>query len=304
MIQLEVFGDSATMAAVAESIERLDGVNRVRSVSAARPGHALVAGLVRPRAVDPLLDELDRLGVQASEITLSRVEVVGQTVGGAAETTLVWADVLGAAWHHARPIGRYFVLMLIAGVIACYGVIEQNPILIVGAMAVSPDLLPITAIGVGVVGRSPRLVGEAFVTLVLGMAGTCAAAAVGAFCQDKLDLLPTGFSLSDAASSLGGLATVNHETIAVALVAGIAGMLALETRASAAVGVAVSVTTIPAAAYLGVAWGIGELGTALGALGVLGMNVLMMVVGASATLAVQRALNRRAARRRRQRTAR
>ena len=192
MIQLEVFGESATMAAVAESIERLDGVSRVRSVSATRPGHVLVAGLVRPRAVDPLLDELDRLGVPASEITLSRIEAVGQMVGGAAETTLVWADVLSAAWHHARPIGRYFALMLIAGVIAAYGVTELNGILIVGAMAVSPDLLPITAIGVGVVGRSPRLVGEAFVTLVLGLAGTCAAAAVVAFCQDQLDLLPSG----------------------------------------------------------------------------------------------------------------
>ena len=71
MIQLEVFGETAMMAAVAESIERLDGVSRVRSVNAARPGHVLVAGLVRPRAVDPLLDELDRLGVPASEITLS-----------------------------------------------------------------------------------------------------------------------------------------------------------------------------------------------------------------------------------------
>src|SRR5262245_21217496 len=159
MIQLEVFGESATMAAVAESIEQLDGVSRVRSVSATRPGHVLVAGLVRPRAVDPLLDELNRLGVPESGITLSRLDPVNQTVGGSAETTLVWADVLGAAWHHARPIGRYFVLMVIAGVIACYGVIEQNGILIVGAMAVSPDLLPITVIGVGVVGRSPRLVG-------------------------------------------------------------------------------------------------------------------------------------------------
>ena len=176
MIQLEVFGESTTMAAVAESLERLDGISRVRSVSATRPGHALVAGLVRPRAVDPLLDELDRLGVPDSEITLSRVEAVGQMVGGAAETTLVWADVLSAAWHHARPIGRYFALMLVAGVIAAYGVTERNGILIVGAMAVSPDLLPITAISVGVVGRSPRLVGEAFITLVLGLIGTCAAA--------------------------------------------------------------------------------------------------------------------------------
>ena len=43
-------------------------------------------------------------------------------VGGSAETTLVWADVLSAAWHDARPIGRYLALMLIAGVIASYGV--------------------------------------------------------------------------------------------------------------------------------------------------------------------------------------
>ncbi len=117
------------MTAVAESLERLDGVSRVRAVSATRPGHVLVAGLVRPNAIDPLMDELGRLGVPESGITLSRVEAVGQMVGGAAETTLVWADVLSAAWHHARPIGRYFALMLVAGVIASYGVIERNAIL-------------------------------------------------------------------------------------------------------------------------------------------------------------------------------
>jgi hypothetical protein len=86
---------------------------------------------------------------------------------------------------------------------------------------------------------------------------------------------------------------VNDETIVVALVAGIAGMLALETRASSGVGVAISVTTIPASAYLGVAAGLGEIGEALGALGVLGANVLMMVVGAVATLGLQSALARR-----------
>ena len=183
--------------------------------------------------------------------------------------------------------------------IACYGVIERNPILIVGAMAVSPDLLPITAISVGLVGRSVRLVSEAFLTLALGLFVTCAAAALFAFGQNQFDVLPVGFDLGQAATSLGGLTTVNNETIAVALVAGVAGMLALETRASAAVGVAVSVTTIPAAAYLGVAVGLGEAGSALGALGVLGMNVAMMVVGASATLVAQRAINRRVAARRR-----
>jgi uncharacterized hydrophobic protein (TIGR00271 family) len=298
MIQLEVFGESATMGSVVESLARLDGVSRLRSVTATRPGHVLVGGVVSPAAVDPLLAELRRLGVPDTGITLSRVEVVGQAVAGSAETTLVWADVLSAAWHHARPIGRYLAFMLVAGVIACYGVTERNVILIVGAMAVSPDLLPITAIGVGIVGRSPRLIGEAFLTLALGLLVTSLASAIFAFAQDQLDLLRSGFSLSEAANALGGLTTVNDETIAVALVAGAAGMLALETRASSAVGVAVSVTTIPAAAYLGVAAGLGKVGTAVGALGVLGMNVAMMVLGASAALVVQRSLNRRVGARR------
>ena len=92
----------------------------------------------------------------------------------------------------------------------------------------------------------------------------------------------------------GRLTTVNDETIAVALAAGVAGMLALETRASSGVGVAISVTTIPAAAYLGVAVGLGEIGNVGGALAVLGTNVAMLVLGASATLMVQRALRRRA----------
>ena len=102
---------------------------------------------------------------------------------------------------------------------------------------------------------------------------------------------------------LGSLTSVNNETIAVALVAGVVGMLALETRASSGVGVAISVTTIPAAAYLGVAAGLGELGEAMGALGVLAANVLMMVVGAVATLTLQGRLARRRSVARRNRAA-
>ena len=94
---------------------------------------------------------------------------------------------------------------------------------------------------------------------------------------------------------LGSLTHVNSETVAVALAAGVAGMLALETRASSGVGVAVSVTTIPAAAYFGVAVGLGERGEALGALAVLGTNVAMLVIASSATLLLQRTVARRAA---------
>jgi uncharacterized hydrophobic protein (TIGR00271 family) len=226
------------------------------------------------------------------DIALTRVEPVGSLATGRAEASLVWADVVGTAWLNARPLARYVAFMLAAGVIASYGVIDDNVILIVGAMAVSPDLLPITGIGVGLVARLPGLAGRALLTLALGLAVASAAAAISTFAQDRLDLIPSGFDLQQT-GVLGGLTTVSDETIAVALVAGVAGMLALETRASSGVGVAISVTTIPASAYLGVAAGLGEFGKATGALGVLGANILMMVVGAVATLELQGTLARR-----------
>ena len=281
------------MATVADRLDELVDVSRVRLVDATRARHSIVSAAVRPRAVDMTLEEVRRLGVLDADITLTRVEVVGSRATGTVEASLVWADAIGTALLNARPIPRYLAFMFAAGVIGGYGVIDDNSILIVGAMAVSPDLLPITAIGVGIVSRRLGLAGRAVLTLSVGLGVAALAAAVAAFVQDQLDLIPSDFNI-EVTGVLGGLTTVSNETIAVALVAGIAGMLALETRASSGVGVAISVTTIPAAAYLGVAAGLLETDEALGALGVLGTNVSMMVVGAVATLALQSLLMRRA----------
>jgi uncharacterized hydrophobic protein (TIGR00271 family) len=298
VINLEVFGKSGAMATVADRLDELVDVSRVRLVDATRASHSVVSAAVRPRAVDTTLEEVRRLGVPDADITLTRVEVVGSLATGSAEASLVWADAIGTALLNARPIPRYLAFMFAAGVIGGYGVIDDNSILIVGAMAVSPDLLPITAIGVGIVTRRLGLAARALLTLAVGLGVAAFAAAVAAFVQDQLDLIPSDFDIT-VTGALGGLTTVSNETIAVALVAGIAGMLALETRASMGVGVAISVTTIPAAAYLGVASGLRDTDKALGALGVLGTNVSMMVVGAVATLMLQSLLRRRAVARRR-----
>jgi uncharacterized hydrophobic protein (TIGR00271 family) len=301
VIRLEVFGESGVMGAVAHLLDENDDVGRVRLAGATKPEHAIVIAIVHPRAVDELLDDLRRLGVPDGGVTLTREEVLGRSSGEGAEAGLVWEDVLGMAARNSRPIARYLVFMLAAGVIASYGVIDYNEILIVGAMAISPDLLPITAIGVGLVDRRLRLAARAFVTLAVGMAFASAAAAASALAQDQFDRIPTSFNIDSTV--LGSLTKVNNETIVVALAAGVAGMLALETRASSGVGVAVSVTTIPAAAYLGVALGLGETGHAMGALGVLGANVAMLVIASSATLVLQRVLARRASTRRGRREA-
>ena len=110
---------------------------------------------------------------------------------------------------------------------------------------------------------------------------------------DLLDLLPVNFAIGE--SALSGLTTVNASTVLVAFAAGVAGMLSLETRASSVVGVAISITTIPAAAYLGVAAGVRETAKALGALAVLGVNIAVLVLAGTLTLAVQRRLATRRA---------
>ena len=74
----------------------------------------------------------------------------------------------------------------------------------------------------------------------------------------------------------------------IALAAGVAGMLTFETRGASVVGVAISITTIPAAAYLGVVTIDGNGADALGALGVLATNVLCVITAGTTTLLVQR----------------
>jgi uncharacterized hydrophobic protein (TIGR00271 family) len=293
MIRLEVFGEAETMVSVARLLDGSEDVTRVRLADATKPGHAVVVAVVRPRAADGVVEALRRHGVSDDEVTLTREEVLGRSSGAGAEAGLVWEDVLGMASRNARPIARYLAFMVVAGVVGSYGVIDVNVILIVGAMAISPDLLPITAVGVGLVDRRLGLAARALATLLIGMTLAATAACVSTALQDAFGLIPAGFDIHSTV--LGTLTDVSNETIVVALAAGIAGMLALETRASAGVGVAVSVTTIPAAAYLGVAAGLGEADQALGAVAVLAANVAMLVVGASGTLALQRFLARRVA---------
>jgi len=179
-------------------------------------------------------------------------------------------------------------MMSVAAVIAALGVITVNSILIVGAMAVSPDLLPISAACVGIVGGRPRLATRAAGTLLLGIGLTWAVSAALAWGLGAVDILSSDFQVST--EGLHGLAHVDYSTVLVALAAGVAAMLAFETRAAAAVGVGISVTTIPASALFGVALGLGDADAFGGAAAVLAVNVSLLLLSGSLTLAVQRRL--------------
>ena len=278
MLHLRVFGAAPVMERVAESVAALPGAEHVVRTDAGNgDGQALVTADVDPDAADAALQALSALGVPAEDVWLLRLEGLqpGRRSRRRGSSAVVWADLLGQAGEQARPVARFLILMAVAGVIAAYGVFYSNGILIVGAMAVSPDFLPLAATCIGLVARRPRLVGRGFWTLTAGLGHGRRGRGHAHDRARRPDLLPSSFQIGE--NGLAGLTTVNSSTVVVALVAGVAGILALETRAAAAVGVAISVTTIPASAYLGVAAGLGEFEKASGALAVLGINVAMLL---------------------------
>lgn len=281
-----------------ELLRELDGVRRVvQQPDEATAGSESVVFVadVEPAAADRLVEAIAEMGIAVDDYLLTRVDVVAplrrHLAGSGGIEGFAWVEVMGQARANSRPLARYLALINVAAVIAAIGVIVSSSILIVGAMAVSPDLLPICATCVGLVGGRRRLAGRAFTTLSLGLAMVVVTAAVLSALLTWTDLIPASFTVEQ--SSLSTLAHTDYSTVLIAFAAGIAAMLSFESGASAAVGVAISVTTIPASAYLGVAIGAGGAGKAMGALIVLLINVSLLIVSGSMTLIVQRWLMRR-----------
>ena len=87
-----------------ERLDMIPGTAQVRVVDATRTGSSVVRADVAHNSVD---DELDRLAVPAADFSMARVALVGQLAGRTADTSLVWADVMGVAGSNARLVGQY-----------------------------------------------------------------------------------------------------------------------------------------------------------------------------------------------------
>jgi uncharacterized hydrophobic protein (TIGR00271 family) len=278
------------------TLREMSGVHRVvESPDVVEVESVVFVADVEPAAADRLVEAIAELGVPIDDYLLTRVDVVAplqhHITGDRGIDGFAWVEVLGQARANSRPFARYLALITVAAVIACLGVITSSSILIVGAMAVSPDLLPICATCVGIASGRRDLAARSFTTQAIGLTSVVATAMLLSLVLKLIGALPSGFVVED--SSLATLAHIDYSTVLVALAAGIAAMLSFETRASAAVGVAISVTTIPASAYLGVALGAGGIDHALGALVVLVTNVSLLIVSGTLTLLVQRWLPNR-----------
>jgi uncharacterized hydrophobic protein (TIGR00271 family) len=297
VLRLHASLDARREPAFATLLRELPGVRRVvrQPDESASAGQTVFVADVEPAAADTLVEAITEMGISVDDYLLTRVEVVApQRRHGSGQHGIegfAWVEVMGQARANSRPLARYLALITVAAVIAALGVIVSSGILIVGAMAVSPDLLPICATCVGLVAGRRTLAARAFATLIIGMTLVVVVAMVLSALLDWTGFLPDGFQVEQ--SSLHTLAHVDYSTVLVAAAAGIAAMLSFESGAAAAVGVAISVTTIPASAYLGVALGAGGIDKALGAGVVLAVNVALLITTGSLTLLVQRNLPNR-----------
>lgn len=287
MLRLRADVPDEDCAGLLADLKRIRGVHRVTSTAEATNGNRVIAADVAIGDADAVLDAVHRAGLHGDEYVLVREDpVIRRLPDKLTDEDFSWVEIVGEARANARPVARYVIMMMVAGWIAGLGVITNSQILIIGAMAVSPDLLPLCATCVGAASRRFDLARRALVTLVIGMMLVMAVALVVA---DGLRII--GWLSSDATLHEGVIAALAHTdyaTVMIALAAGVAAILSFETRAATAVGVAISVTTVPASAYFGVALAFGEPSAAWGALLVLAINLACLIIAGTITLLLQR----------------
>ena len=300
MLRIDAFVPPGLVDDVSEALSSLTGVRHVTTGTPTTEGDVAVSAEVDTASADAVIERMAALGIASENLTLWRVPGI-QPLGWRRRTrsaesgAQVWAEIVGRADEHASIATSYVVNMVAAGVIAGVGVLTASAVLLVGAMAISPDLLPISASAIGIVERRWGLAWRAVRSLLIGLA----VAALGAFATTLLlrlfGRIPDDLVLAE--TMMGeALTHIGPGSLMVAAVAGVAGMMAFESAGGAAVGVAISVTTIPAAAYIGAAMAMGRDDPMWGATQVLLANIVLLILGSSATLLVQqRARRRRAA---------
>ena len=299
MLKLDSFVRADLVDDVCAALIAMPGIRHVTRGASTTEGLVSLSAQVDVTSADAAIERLATFGIEPDDLTLWRVPGI-QPLGWRSQArsgesgAQVWAEIVGHADEHAELASSYLVFMITAGIIAGIGVLTGSAVLIVGAMAISPDLLPISASAIGIVEHRWQLALRAVRVLLIGLAVSAAGAFAATALLRLFGRVPETLVLAD--TTIGeALTHLGPGSLMVAGTAGVAGMLAFERPGGAAVGVAISVTTIPAAAYVGAAIAMGRDDPMWGALVVLLSNVVMLVLASAATLMLQRRARRRAA---------
>jgi uncharacterized hydrophobic protein (TIGR00271 family) len=182
----------------------------------------------------------------------------------------------------------FYALLIIAGLIACVGILTNSQILVVGAMVVGPEYSAIIAVALGIDQRRLLPVRRGLSALLGGFTAAVAAAVLFGVAIRWSGHTPKAFLLGvRPVAQL--IDEPNLFSVIVAVLAGIVGVVSLtQARANALIGVFISVTTIPAAAALGLAAAYEDWPRVHGSLFQLLLNVGLLILVGAAALRVQR----------------
>jgi uncharacterized hydrophobic protein (TIGR00271 family) len=295
---LRVITPSGRTAAVRDLLVAEPGATHVlvQPGVAVQPVGDVVQAEVTREAVDRVLGGLCELGVdrdggitlEALDTTLSdAADAAEEAVPGDPADAVVWDEVVARTGEESRLNVGFAAFLTIACLLAAVGAITNSPVTVVGAMVLGPEFGPLAAVAVGAVLRRGDLVGRGAVALGLGFPLAMLVTAVAAVALDATGLLSTADL--DHLDQVDFIYEVGPFSLIVALLAGAAGMLALTSAKSASlVGVFISVTTVPAAAFASVAAVEGRWAEAGGSVLQLAVNMVGIVAAAAAVLVVVR----------------
>jgi uncharacterized hydrophobic protein (TIGR00271 family) len=282
-----------------ESLGANDGVvNLVVLEGVARnpAGDSLQFDVITAEA-NRVLDELRRLELdRRGSIVIENIDTSISELAAQAERREPTKANFSPIWEEAeariRERGTYrpswFVLLAIAGIIGAVGILTNSQILIVGAMVVGPEYGAMIGVALGIDQRDGMPIRRGLNALLFGFALAIAVTLVFSLLIRAFDLQPRAYELGiRPVADL--IDSPNAFSVIVAVLAGIVGVVSLtEARASTLIGVFVSVTTIPAAADMGLSMAFGDWSEARGAFLQLVVNVVILIVVGAIGLAVQR----------------
>ena len=289
---------------LADNLDVAPGVlNVVVQVGAGRrPDGDSVQFDVREDAANPVFEELresglDRvciIGVQQVDAALAD-HVHGTPEHGALrrEKAPVWEIVEAVVRNGASYAPSFYILLALAGLIGAVGILTNSQILIVGAMVVGPEYNAIIAVAMGIHKRDRLAMRDGLFALLWGFTAAVVVTLLFGLAIRGLGLTPTDY-LDGVRPVAQLIDTPNVFSVIVAVLAGIVGVVSLtESRANALIGVFISVTTVPAAAALGLSLAYGSWDAALGSALQLLLNVVILIVVGALGLSVQRRIWRR-----------
>jgi len=175
----------------------------------------------------------------------------------------------------SEPAWRFYLLVAISTLIACFGLIGNSTAVVIGAMLVAPLMTPIFGISLALVRGEPDLLGRAARAEIIGVV---AAVSMGVVLGSLLgDIEPTPEMLSRTRPNLFDLL--------VAVLAGFAGAFALvnEKISPALPGVAIATAIVPPLANSGLCLALGEVQGGIGSFLLFFANFLSILVVASGT---------------------